>query len=82
MEANDPVTGRPRSIVVRGRGPALDLTLQITVEDEVVTRPLARSFGADMDFLQLRVRYKVSGKAGDQAIQFEAPGSAETFRGH
>ena len=34
-----------------------------------------------MDFLQLRVRYKVSGKAGDQPIQFEAPGSAETFRG-
>ena len=41
----------------------------------------ARSFGADMDFLQLRVRYTVSGKAGDRAIQFEAPGSAETFRG-
>jgi hypothetical protein len=81
-EANDPQTGRPRAIVVRGRGPALDLTLQIAVEDAVVTRSAARSFGADMDFLQLRGRYKVSGKAGDQAIRFEAPGSAETFRGH
>ena len=81
-ETNDPATGRPRPIVVRGRGPALDLTLELAVEDEVVTRSAARSFGADMDFLQLRARYKVSGKAGEQAIQFEAPGSAETFRGH
>jgi hypothetical protein len=81
-ETNDPESGRPRSIVVRGRGPALDLAMKIAVEDAVVTRSAARSFGADMDFLQLRVRYEVTGKAGGQAIQFEAPGSAETFRGH
>ena len=81
VETNDPVTGQPRSIVVHGRGPALDLAMQLTVEDAVASRTAASSFGATMDLLQLRVRYKVSGKAGDQAIQFEAPGSAETFRG-
>jgi hypothetical protein len=81
-ETSDPETGRPRAIVVRGRGPALDLTMQIAVEDAVVTRSAARSFGADMDFLQLRGHYKVSGRAGDEAVHFEAAGSAETFRGH
>lgn len=80
-EANDPVTGRPRRIVVRGRGPALDLVMDLSVEDAVATRASPSSFGAAMDLLQLRVRYKVAGRAGDQRIQFEAPGSAETFRG-
>ncbi len=36
-ETNDPPPGRPRRIVVRGRGPALDLVMRLTVEDAVVT---------------------------------------------
>src|SRR6185503_7752443 len=37
-ETNDPATGRPRHILVRGRGPALQLTIELAVEDEVATR--------------------------------------------
>ncbi len=38
-------------------------------------------FGGGLDFLQLRASYQVAGQAGDQAVDFTAPGSAETFRG-
>jgi len=41
------------------------------------TGPLAN----DLDFLQMRGRYRVTGKAGDRALDFTAPGAAETFRG-
>ena len=80
-ETNDPASGRPRRIVVRGHGPSLSLTMDLSVEDEVVTRQPARAFGAAMDFLQLRARYRVTGQAGESRLDFEAPGSAETFRG-
>ena len=57
----------------------LDLEMDIEVESAIVTRggPLA----GGPDFLQLRVRYHVTGEAGDQTIDFTAPGAAETFRG-
>ena len=70
------------TIVVRGRGPSLDLTLHLRVEDEVVTPMGTALFGAGLDFVQLRARYRVQGTVGDEALDFEAPGSAETFRGH
>ena len=35
----------------------------------------------DLDFLQMRGRYRVTGKAGDRTLDFTAPGAAETFRG-
>jgi hypothetical protein len=81
VETNDPGDGRPRRIVVRGRGPSLDLSMDVSVEDAVITRRRPGSFGASMDFLQLRARYRVRGQAGDRHLDFEAPGSAETFRG-
>jgi hypothetical protein len=34
-----------------------------------------------VDFLQLRGDYTVTGRAGGTAIDFTAPGAAETFRG-
>lgn len=80
-ETNDPSTGRPRRIVVRGRGPSLDLSMDLAVEDAVATRMSPSWAGGSTDLLQLRVRYRVVGKAGDQHIDFEAPGAAETFRG-
>ena len=80
-ETSDPATLRPRSILVRGRGPSLDLSMALAVEDAVVTRMPPRSFGGSMDFLQLRARYHVTGQAGGQRVDFEAPGAAETFRG-
>ncbi|HEV7500252.1 MAG TPA: hypothetical protein VGQ33_09630 [Vicinamibacteria bacterium] len=80
-ETNDPASGRPRRIVVRGRGPSLSLTMDLAVEDAVVNRGPTRAFGTAMDFLQLRALYRVAGQAGGRAVDFEAPGAAETFRG-
>jgi hypothetical protein len=80
-ETDDPATGRPTHMTLEGRGPALELTLELSVESAVVTPMTEGSFGAGMDFLQMRAAYHVSGQAGDRAIAFDAPGSAETFRG-
>jgi len=80
-ETNDPSTGRPRQIVVRGRGSSLDLTMELAVEDVVVSHLGRLSAGEGMDFLQLRARYRVVGRAGSEAVDFTAAGAAETFRG-
>jgi hypothetical protein len=55
--------------------------MDLAIEEEVVTRGPTRSFGNGLDFLQMRARYRVTGQAGDRRLDFEAPGSAETFRG-
>ena len=78
-ETNDPSTGRPRRILVRGRGGAIDLRMDIAIENAIVTSGGALASGPD--FLQLRARYHVTGRAGGQSIDFTAPGAAETFRG-
>jgi hypothetical protein len=78
-ETDDPTTGRPQRIVVSSHGGALDLTMDITVEDAIVTPGGALASGPD--FLQLRARYRVTGKAGGQPVDFTGPGAAETFRG-
>ena len=74
-------TAAPRGVVVTGRSDSLTLTLDITVDQITTTRMRPGSFGAGMDFLQLRATYRVSGRAGDRSVKFTAPGSAETFRG-
>ena len=79
-ETNDPATGRPRRIVVRGHGLSLNLTMDLAVEDQVVTRMAPGFIGGEADFLQLRARYRVEGRAGGRRFDFEAPGAAETFR--
>ena len=78
-ETDDPATGRPRRIVVEGRNGPLDLTMDIAVESAIVTTRGALASGPD--FLQLRGQYHVTGRAGDRAVDFTAPGAAETFRG-
>ena len=35
----------------------------------------------DLDFLQMRGTYHVTGRVRDRMLSFSAPGSAETFRG-
>lgn len=80
-ETNDPASGRPRRILVRGQGPSLHLSMDLAVEDEVVTRMAPGFIGGSMDFLQLRARYRVAGRVGARRFDFEAPGAAETFRG-
>jgi hypothetical protein len=80
-EINDPATGHPRSIVVTGRSSSLDVTMELTVDDAIVTKRGGGLFDDEMDFLQLKVRYRVRGRAGERSIDFTAPGAAETFRG-
>jgi hypothetical protein len=71
----------PSRIVVRGRGPTVDLTMTLTPESAIVTEMRPGMFGQGLDFLQLRATYQVSGHAGEMDVSFTAPGSAETFRG-
>jgi hypothetical protein len=77
--ASDP--SRPQRITVRAQSPSIDLTLTFSVEDLVTNRMQAGPLTSAMDFLQLRGGYTVAGTAGDRRIAFQAPGSAETFRG-
>ena len=75
--------GRPRTVRVRARGTALDLTLQFEVGSIEATRMAQRQGPLinDVNFLQMRGTYTVSGRAGTRELSFTAPGAAETFRG-
>ena len=79
-EVND-ANGQPRLVSVRGRGPTLNVSLQFEVSSAVSTRMQQGPLANNINFLQLRGTYSVTGSAGDRAINFTAPGSAETFRG-
>jgi hypothetical protein len=74
-------TAQPRRIVVMGRSDSLALTLDIAVDHVTTTQMGEGLFGGGMNFLQMRGEYRVSGSIGERAIDFTAPGSAETFRG-
>jgi hypothetical protein len=78
-ETKDRASGHPRRIVVTGRSSSLDLAMDLTVESTTITKTGVGLFGGGMDFLQLRTRYRVRGRAGDRSIDFTAPGTAETF---
>jgi hypothetical protein len=80
-ETSDPATLQPRRILVRGRGDTLSLTMDLAIEQQTTTKMREGTVGSGLDFLQLRATYLVSGTAGERAINFTAPGSAETFRG-
>lgn len=77
-ETDDPVTKRPRRIVVTGSARDLDLRMTIDVESAIVNRGGALAVGPD--FLQLRARYHVTGRVANRTVDFRAPGAAETFR--
>ena len=81
-ESNDPATGHPRIVKVTGRSSSLDITMELTVDEAIVTRRGGGLFGGEQDFLQLRARYRVRGSAGERSVDFTASGAAETFRGH
>jgi hypothetical protein len=72
---------RPARITVRGRSASIDLVLTFSVEDMIVNQMERGPLSSAMDFLQLRGSYTVTGTAGGRAVSFQAPGSAETFRG-
>ena len=74
-------TGEPEHIRVRARSRALDLTMEIDVEDRVVSRMDRAAIGNGLDFHQMRASYRVRGRVGEQHVDFTAAGAAETFRG-
>ena len=79
-ETNGP-GDRPKTIAVRARGTAIDLTLRFDVASAVTTHMAQGPLANGVDFLQLRGDYTVSGRAGGRDVTFSAPGAAETFRG-
>jgi hypothetical protein len=80
-ETND-ASGRPQTIDVRARGPALTIDLRFDVTSTETSRMTQGPLGNGVDFLQMRGQYTVSGRAGERELSFTAPGSAETFRGN
>ena len=79
-EEDDLATGEPRRLVIESRGASIDLRLEADVEDLTVTRLDREGFGSGMDFYQLRARFSIAGRIGEEDIVLTAPGSAETFR--
>jgi len=82
-ETSSRADGRPESIRILARDAALDVRMDISVED-VVRTPMGRPgmpAEGPTQFLQLRARYHVTGTVGDRQMDFTALGSAETFRG-
>ena len=79
-ETND-AAGRPQRIEIRARGPALDVTLRFIVESAVTTPMTQGALANDLDFLQMRGEYTVTGRAGTRTLAFTSAGAAETFRG-
>ena len=79
-EENDSA-GRPTAIAITGRGTSLNVTARFDVDSAVTSRAQQGPIANQLDFLQLRGRYTVSGTVGTRTIAFTAPGAAETFRG-
>lgn len=80
-ETIDPRLDRPGRIVVTGDSSSLDLRLEVEVDSAIRTPMREGPLATGLDFLQMRGRYRVSGTAGDRALDFVAPGAAETFLG-
>jgi hypothetical protein len=83
IEETEAAPGRPGVVRISARESGLDLQMEATVEDVVRTRMgggPGLGAGVARDFLQLRARYRVRGRIGDQTVDFNALGSAETFR--
>jgi hypothetical protein len=79
-ETNDD-KGQPRTIAIRARSSSLSLDLRFDVASTVTSR-MQGALANDVDFLQMRGQYTVTGEAGSRSIAFTAPGAAETFRGN
>ena len=49
-ETNDPATGHPRIVKVTGRSSSLDIAMELTVDEAIVTRRGGGLFGGEQDF--------------------------------
>ena len=83
IRETDDARGVPQQVSVVARSGVLDLELTFQVESRVASQGTPGSGPARgrLDFLQMRGTYTVTGRAGGRALNFSAPGSAETFRG-
>lgn len=72
---------RPTAVNIRAQGPGLNVTLRLDVDSTETTRIAQGPLANNVDFLQLRGRYTLSGRVGGQPVNATALGSAETFRG-
>ena len=75
----DDERGNPRTILIRGSSADLDIEARFEVEVTTRSRGLVM-LRSDLDFLQMRGTYNVTGRIGSRVLSFSAPGSAETFR--
>jgi hypothetical protein len=75
----DDERGDPRTIVVRGRSADVEVDARFDVETTTRSRGLVM-LRNELDFLQMRGTYTVTGRIGGRMLSFTAPGSAETFR--
>lgn len=74
-------SGRPQELEISARGPGRNIKLVLSVDRAVRTDfAWASTADAPQNFLQLAGVYRVTGQAGGRRIDFEARGSAETFR--
>jgi hypothetical protein len=81
ISETDDSQGRPQTIVIQGRGPAINLRMAFSVDSVETTRMTQGPIANGVNFLQMRGTYEVQGRAGGRDVRFTAPGSAETFRG-
>ena len=72
---------RPTAVSIRATGPGVNVTLRLDIDSTESTRIGQGPLANNVDFLQLRGRYTVSGLVGSEPINATAQGSAETFRG-
>ena len=79
-ETNDD-KGQPRTIAVRARSSSLTLDMRFDVASTETNR-MTGALANDVNFLQMRGQYTVSGRAGSRDLEFTAAGAAETFRGN
>lgn len=79
-ETND-ARGRPTAVQIAARGPGVNVTLRLDIESTETTRIAQGPLANNIDFLQLRGRYTITGRVGGQPVNATASGSAETFRG-
>ncbi|MDH3283431.1 MAG: hypothetical protein OEQ13_01715 [Acidobacteriota bacterium] len=84
IEESDEAEGAtPREISIRARGIGIDLAIRFDVHDTIRSPApfVARSEGLpDLEFLQMRGAYTVSGEYDGAPLEFTAPGVAETYR--
>ena len=81
-ETNDPATGRPRSITVTGRSSSLDMAMELTVDNTLVTKTRQRPVRRRVGFSSASDDVTAFAAAPATAsIDFTAAGAAETFRG-